>query len=43
MTIKHIANVALLGLTALSLSGCVAAAIPIVAGGAIVRTSTDGE
>jgi len=43
MTIKHISNVALLGLTALSLSGCVAAAIPIVAGGAIVRTSTDGE
>lgn len=36
-------NLAALAAVAFSLSGCVAAAIPIVAGGAIVRTSTDGK
>lgn len=36
-------NVALICAAALSLSGCVAAAIPVLAGGVLVRSQTDGE
>ena len=43
MTRKQAANTALVCACALTLSGCVAAAIPLVAGGALVRTSTDGK
>ena len=43
MTLKTVLASTALCLTGLALSGCVAAAIPIVAGGAIVRTSTDGK
>ncbi|MGB3470244.1 MAG: hypothetical protein WBA51_05430 [Erythrobacter sp.] len=36
-------NVALICAAALSLSGCVAAAIPVLAGGVLVRSQTDGK
>jgi len=40
---KAITNVALAAGAAITLSGCVAAAIPIIAGGAMTRTVTDGK
>jgi hypothetical protein len=43
MTRKQTRNLAALCAVAFSLSGCVAAAIPVVAGGAILRSSTDGK